>query len=176
MDHGILAVSGTPEYYIRDLDLTTFPTIGQVTPGNIAVTLEMMNPEIDHDEAHLRCDGVLEVELFVIRNGGEEEEVKEEFGSVESEFTVIHKPEGTTTEGEKEEWIEVIEEQVEVWEEEGYRSVAEPLQFELESELFSEIFVPLAQLLNNQFRGIIPRVMFRPPQEGEETEEESEQA
>jgi len=161
-------LTGTPEYYLRDVDISLNPDPGTTQQGNIGVALEMENPEIFEDAPAFRCDGKLEVTLTIHPSGEAEEAEPTDYGEIEAKFDLLLEPEAAESEADEAEWVDMVGSHIDTWEDSGYTSVSEEFQTELESEIFSEIFVPLNDLIENQFRGIVPRVIFRPPPEERE--------
>lgn len=165
-----LELAGSADYYIQSVDLSADPKVGSSIPGTIELELEMTDPELDSEALRLTCEGELEMRMMYHNT---EHEEPSEHGSVIVHFIAAVEPDLLEDDEEREAWISRAQESIEVWEEDGYESVDTSIKFELESELFSELLVPIANMLDSQYTGIMPRVLFgsETPDRTEETDE-----
>lgn len=163
-------IIGEPEYYLRDLDINANPDIGETVMGNISIEIKMNQPALDEEIGQFTCDCELFIDLSAIKADDFDGEFEHyDFGSITSEMTILVEPLHWDSQEEKEEWVELVRSEIDDWEEQGYEAVSDRFQYQLESELLSDVLTPIANILKSGFRGILPRVLF------ERTSDESEE-
>lgn len=171
MSDGIL-FRDPPQYYVRNLELSIESEVGEVVWGNVAVELDMSNPAIenkDDDTAEISCECNIHLDLyqFVGSNDDEDDDsttedddsTTEDVGEVDIEAWIV-------VEGKQEQ----LEEQIEIWTDEGYYETDENFRMVLESEILSDVLSPVSAIIDNSFKGIIPRIEF---EESDHTDSEA---
>lgn len=161
-------VTGSPEYYIRDVDISFDPELGETVMGNVSVEMKMSKPELDHESGVFTCNCDLFIDLSAQqtdvldadgRPTGPEDFERRDYGDIEID-ALVRVGGDWESEDEMEYWTGRVSEQIDKWKEDGYEAISPGMRFQIESEILSELLVPISQLLRTEFKGILPRVMF----------------
>jgi hypothetical protein len=140
-----------PEFYITEVDLSL-----DVEPGEIYFGITEYELEIDEEpkftkekrelETEFTLSGVLNKYPRPIQDTNQNEE---EVGDFEVEAII-------TVHGDETEF----EDYLEVWKDEGYKSLPGDFRYHIESGFMTEVLSPIAGLVDNSFRGILPGLRF----------------
>lgn len=146
------------QYFIRSLqvDLAT-PTERQ--NAEIHIRMSMGEPNLDDDI--LQTKGTIDVVLAKIGSDTADadsiDDIEAELGEISIETIIqLH------TQNIKFDSDLSIEEEMDVWREEGYAQIHPSLISKIESGIVPEIFVPVNQLIGNSVQGLIPRFRLTP--------------
>ncbi|MFC7070643.1 hypothetical protein ACFQL9_13395 [Halobaculum lipolyticum] len=148
----------SPEYYIADLELKHEPNTDDVTIGGVDVEFEVLGePEYVEEEEALKARFGFQIDMVHFEeNDGDDEPEQKADGSIDSEVLCY-------IEGDENEFSEHID----VWIEDGYRSVDWDFRFLIESGFMSGVISRISALVENSFRGILPQMsLTQPPQDG----------
>jgi hypothetical protein len=138
-----------PEYYIESLDLNANPEPSETTVGHVTVEFEMHSPELFDEPEGFASQLELSLELF---EGEWTNDDKKEFGNVDVEGIVF-------VEGSRDS-LDTFHSQ---WTEGSYTDMDGEFIDHIESGILPKLLVPVANLVNNSFDGVLPRMRFTPP-------------
>lgn len=154
----------TTSLLINDLDLSVEPDFEDSHFGWVDIEFRVIgDPEYLDELGALTAEFGLDIDLNTLPNPLVNDiDEQEKVGEIEVEVVSV-------IEGEKDEFEEYIAQ----WKEENYRSLPFNFRYHIESAFMTEVMSPLANLLNNTFRGIVPQVTFteNPPDVEEENYE-----
>jgi hypothetical protein len=154
----------TTELIIADLDLSVEENLTDRHFGWIDIEFRVIgDPEYIEEKGLFTAEFGLDIELYTLPNPLVNDiEEQEEIGDIEIEVISV-------IEGEEQEFEGYINQ----WKSEEYRSLPFNFRYHIESAFMTEVMSPLANLLDNTFRGIVPQVTFTentPDIEGENYE------
>jgi hypothetical protein len=144
-----------PEYYITSVDVNVEPEIGHTVQGQVSMSFDMSDPEMYEDPEGLFCEADLDLDLY--REGEAPWQTTDSenkpFGEIGIETIIFIS--GTRSE---------FEPSLSDWEEESYHDVDEDLKHHIESGILHQIVSPIGDLVENSFNGVVPRMIFSPPE------------
>jgi len=141
----------TTNLLVKDVDLSIDPDLEDRHFGWVDIEFRVIgDPEYSEELGALTAEFGLDLELNILPSPlANDIDEQENVGDIEVEVISI-------TEGEESEFEEYITQ----WKEENYRSLPFIFRYHIESAFMSDIMSPLANLLNNVFRGVVPQVTF----------------
>lgn len=148
------------EYRITSIDSDISPKQSETPEIRIAISISMGDAAIDDDDI-LTSDCEMQIRLVdpeefsSINESQNFDNLDPEYGNIEIEFRI----EGKMSEEILGSNVD-IDEEIEIWNSDGYGHVDPAIISRIESGFVSEIFAPLEHLLDDTVRGILPRYRF----------------
>jgi len=147
----------SPSYHVQEVDLTIDPNLEDIDIGRSALDFE-----VDEAPQYNQKLEVLEVETEINLDfrcydddlGESRGESDDQVGEAKVEVKVV-------IDGDESEFQDYLR----TWEEEGYRNVDWDFRYHIESGYLTEVISPLAHLVDDSFRGVLPGVAFTDPPE-----------
>lgn len=141
------------QFYIQELELEHEPNMDDVTLGFVEVEFEVLGqPEYLEDPGHLQSQFAIHFDLLSLDETGSDQTEQTNVGQIDVEFLSVIK--GT---------LDEFEDYLQTWKEEEYRAVDWDLRYHIESGLMTEVISPVASLIDNSFRGILPQMTLTEP-------------
>jgi len=145
----------SPQYYVQSLELELDPNLNDIDFGGSSLDFEVDDsPEYrkKDDELLFEANLGLEFNCYPASFHDTTRDTEDEVGSADIEVLVV-------LEGDEKEF----EDYVSVWNEDGYRAVDWDFRYHIESGFITDVFSPIADVVDNSFRGVLPGLAFTEP-------------